>query len=306
MPRIWPLWLMLLSGIALAQPVDSQGFPRLVVDALGRQVEIPAKPRRIVAIFASNVEILNGIGAGDAIVGVEAFTRYPPEIAERAKVGGRLGFSVEAIARLRADLVVMTPARQAATLVEPLQRIGIPALVLDHRDLNTVMANIRLLGSATGNEAQARQLLANLDARLEAVRARLAGQAPVRVYLETGASERGTYLSVRDGTYTADILRLAGGENVFAGNALSQVGGESVFRANPGHIVVAGPPERLQALPQRPGWASIGAVRDNRLAALPSALLLIPGPRVVEGVEQLARLLHPSAFAEPSPGMPSP
>ena len=288
-----------LLGILSALPVYADGgFPRTVEDALGRRVEIPAKPQRIVAIFASNVEILDGIGAGDRIVGIEAFTRYPPRIAERAKVGGRLGFSVEAIARLKADLVVMTPARQAAHMVDPLQRIGIAALVLNHRDLKAVMQNIHLLGTATGNESEAAQLIAGLQMRLAAVHQKLHGRPPVRVYLETAASDRGTYLSVRDGTYTADILRLAGGESALAGNTLSQVGGESVLRAAPAHIILAGPPERIDTLAKRPGWETIDAVRAGRVSAIPSALLLIPGPRVVDGVEQLARLLHPDAFGE--------
>ena len=293
--RFLAFCLCLYSASAVSAE-SRHGFPRNVVDALGRKVEISEKPQRIVAIFSSNVEILDAIGAGDAIVGVEAFTRYPEHIASRAKVGGRLGFSVEAIARLNADLVVMTPARQASTLIEPLQRIGIPALVLNHHDLHAVMANIRLLGLATGHEQQAKQLVNRLEHRLQAVQQRLLGRMPVRVYLETGASERGTYLSLRNGTYTADILHLAGGANALACNRLSQVGGESVSRASVQQIVIAGPAERVASLQQRPGWTSITAVREGKVTAIPSALLLIPGPRVVDGVELLARLLHPDAF----------
>ena len=289
----WLVWLCLL--ISLDVRADT-GFPRTVVDALGREVTIERAPQRIVAIFASNVEMLAAIGAGDAIVGVEAFTRYPADIAERAKVGGRLGFSVEAIARLRADLVVMTPARQAATLVDPLQRIGIATLVLNHRDLESVLANIRLLGLATGHEAGAEQLIGRMQVRLDAVQARLAGQPPVPVYLETGSNDRGSYLTLRGHNYTSDILRLAGGVNLFADSRLSQVGGESVFHANPARIIVAGSAQQALSLAQRPGWQSIPAVAAGRIDSLPSALLLIPGPRVVDGVEQLAALLHPELF----------
>lgn len=289
----WLVWLCLL--ISLDARAET-GFPRTVVDALGREVTIERAPQRIVAIFASNVEMLAAIGAGDAIVGVEAFSRYPADIAERAKVGGRLGFSVEAIARLRADLVVMTPARQAATLVDPLQRIGIATLVLNHRDLEAVLANIRLLGLATGHEAGAEQLIGRMQVRLDAVQARLAGQPPVPVYLETGSNDRGSYLTLRGHNYTNDILRLAGGVNLFADSRLSQVGGESVFHANPARIIVAGSALQALRLAQRPGWQSIPAVAADRIDSLPSALLLIPGPRVVDGVEQLAALLHPELF----------
>lgn len=291
-------WSALLCLLLSLSAWADEGFPRTVVDALGRQVTIEHKPQRIVAIFASNVEMLAAIGAGDAIVGVEEWTRFPPEIAARAKVGGRLGFSVEAIARLQADLVVMTPARQAATLVDPLQRIGIPALVLNHRDLEAVLANIRLLGQATGHESGAEQLIDRMQQRLDAVQARLAGQPPVPVYLETGSNDRGSYLTLRGHSYTSDILRMAGGSNVFVDSRLSQIGGEAVFHANPSRIVVAGTPQQAAALVQRPGWSSIPAVAAGRVDHLPSALLLIPGPRVVEGVEQLAARLHPALFPE--------
>lgn len=298
-------WLVLLCLLFSPGSWADDGLALTVVDALGRQVEIARKPQRIVAIFASNVEMLAAIGAGDAIVGVEEWTRYPADIAQRAKVGGRLGFSVEAIARLQADLVVMTPARQAATLVDPLQRIGIPALVLNHRDLDAVLANIRLLGRATGHEPDAEQLIERMQVRLDAVQARLAGRPPVPVYMETGSNERGSYLSLRGENYTNDILRLAGGRNLFADSRLSQVGGESVFHANPARIIVAGTPQQAAALARRPGWQSIPAVAAGRIDSLPSALLLIPGPRVVDGVEQLAALLHPDLFpssqAEPAP-----
>lgn len=306
MPRRIAAFLLCLL---LAAPVAraAEGFPRVVVDALGREVTIPAPPQRIVAIFASNVEILAAIGAGGRIAGIEAWTRYPPELLDRPKVGGRLGFSVEAIARLQADLVVMTPARSAASLVEPLGRIGIPALVLHHRDLASILGNIRLLGRATGLEDGAARVVAGMERRLAAIEARLAGRAPVAVYLETGANDRGTYLTARDGTYTADLLRLAGGRNVFAGDiGISQIGGEAVFHRRPDAVVVAGTPQAAAGVAARPGWAAIPAVRDGRVIAAPRALLLIPGPRVVDGVEFLARALHPEAFeaALPSEGAP--
>ena len=91
---------------AMAAPAAGDGWPRRVTDALGREVVIPAAPRRIVAIFSSNVEMLAAIGAGPGIVAIEAWTRYPPEIVARAgRVGGRLGFSVEAIESVAGPVV---------------------------------------------------------------------------------------------------------------------------------------------------------------------------------------------------------
>lgn len=293
------LLLILFTCIAAGPVAAAEGWPRQVTDALGRRVTIPAPPRRIVAIFSSNVEMLAAIGAGPDIVAIEAWTRWPPDLVARtARVGGRLGFSVEAIARLDADLVVMTPARQAAAgLVDPLGRIGIPALVLTHDRLADIQANIRRLGRATGREAAADAVADRMGARIAHLGACLEGRPPVPVYLETGSDERGAAFTIRDATYTGDILRAAGGVSVFAGrDRLGRVSGEAVWRADPDRILIAGPPARVPALMQRPGWEGIRAVRAGRVDAVTRALLLIPGPRVVEGAEMLARLLHPEAF----------
>ncbi|AFK54128.1 ABC transporter substrate-binding protein [Tistrella mobilis] len=300
MARVFGLLLILFTCIAALPAAAEEGWPRQVTDALGRAVTIPAPPRRIVAIFSSNVEMLAAIGAGPDIVAIEAWTRWPPDLVARtARIGGRLGFSVEAIARLDADLVVMTPARQAAAgLVDPLGRIGIPALVLTHDRLDDILANIRLLGHATGREAAAAAVADAMGARIAHLGACLKGRPPVPVYMETGSDERGAAFTIRDATYTGDILRAAGGVSVFAGrDRLGRVSGEAVGRADPDRILIAGPPERVPALMQRPGWDGIRAVRAGRVDAVTRALLLIPGPRVVEGAEMLARLLHPDAFA---------
>ena len=271
----------------------------MVTDGLGRRVVIGRPPRRIVAIFASNTEMLAAIGALDRVVGVEAYTRFPPEVQGLPLVGGRLGFSAEAIARLEADLVVMTPARNAAhALTEPMTRIGVPTLVVTHRDLPQIFANLRLLGLATGQEAVAEALVARLEARLDAVRTRLAGRVPVRVFMETSSTGRGVYGTIRPGSYSFDAARLAGGESVFpelSPNGPPLVSGEAILRADPAFYLVAGRPDQAAEVPRRTGFAALSALRAGRVHVVSRAQFLIPGPRVVDGVESLARLLHGEA-----------
>lgn len=260
---------------------------------------IARPPRRIVAIFASNTEMLAAIGALDRVVGVEAFTRFPPEVRGLPLVGGRLGFSAEAIARLEADLVVMTPARNAAhALTEPMSRIGIPTLVVTHRDLPQIFANLRLLGLATGQEGVAEALVGRLEARLAAVRSRVAHRVPVRLFLETSSTGRGVFGTIRPGSYSFDAVRLAGGESVFPGlspHGPPLVSGEAILRADPAVFLVAGRPEQAAEVPVRTGFAALSAVRGGRVHVVSRAHFLIPGPRVVEGVESLSRLLHGEA-----------
>lgn len=297
--QLWRLAGALLVGAAVAASAAADEFPRTVTDAFGRAVTIPTKPARIVSIFASNTEMLVALGVRDRIVGIEDYTRHPPGIEQLPKVGGRLGFSVEAVARLEPDLVVVTPARHAAaTLIKPMATIGVPVVVVMHRDIVQVFANIALLGRATGEETAAAALIARLQGRLAAVAARLAGRAPRRVYLEIDAAARGAFMTVRPGTYTADALRLAGGDNVFAGAPGPQVSGEAVLHADPDVILLATRRTTPAEIAARVGWQRLTAVRAGAVLPVPRPLLLIPGPRIVDGVETLARLLHPDAFPE--------
>lgn len=274
-------------------------WPRRLTDGLGREVVIARAPRRIVAIFASNTELLAAIGAADRIVGIEAFTRFPPEVQGLPLVGGRLGFSAEAIARLEPDLVVMTPARNAAhALTEPMARIGVPTLVVTHSDVPQIWRNLRLFGAATGLETAAEALVARLEARLAAIATRLAGRAPVPVFLETSNTGRGVFGTVRPGSYSFDALRLAGAASVFPDLSSSgppHVSGEAILRADPAWYLVAGRAEQAAEVPGRAGFAGLSAVRAGRVRTVARAQFLIPGPRVVDGVETLARLLHPEA-----------
>ena len=266
-----------------------------VVDGMGRTVTLPATPHRIVSIFASNTELLYAVGAGPDIVAIEEKTVYPPAVASLPRIGGRLGFSVEHIAATRPDLVVLTTARHAAgNLLHPLQVAGIPALVLQHQDVDTIFHNLGLLGQVTGRTQDAALAIARLRQRLLAVQQRVGQATPVRCYLETGSAGAGGHHTVVPGTYTADALALAGGSSVFPDLRLSlPVTGEAVLLADPEVIIVCGGQREIAALCQRPGWQHLSAVRHGRVYAVPRAWLLIPGPRIVDGVEALADCLHP-------------
>ena len=151
MRACWPA--MVAAACALAPLIATAGEPTVVRDGLDRVVTLPAPPQRIVTIFASNTEMVAALGLTDSIVGIEAYTRYPPEVVSKPLVGGRLGFSVDAVVGLRPDLVVVTPARQAVNqLLDPMERLGIPVLVLLQRSVPQIFL--------TGTDCRNRALLA--------------------------------------------------------------------------------------------------------------------------------------------------
>ncbi len=296
---------MLRTGLALLtaafafSSANAAAEPITVRDAFGRDVTVPAPPQRIVTIFASNTEMVAALGLANRIVGIEAFTRFPPEVLGKPLVGGRLGFSVDAVVDRKPDLVVVTPARQAANqLVEPMERLGIPVLVLLHRRVPEILDNIRLLGKICGVPERGEALAAELRARLDKVEKRVEGLPRPSVVMITGRLGNGLLLIARPGTYTGDAVLMAGGRFALDSGAIAQISPEAVLKSDPDVLLFAGSDKDLKELIARPGWADMRAVRGGRAFTVVRAELLIPGPRTIAGVEKLAAVLHPTATAK--------
>lgn len=285
--------LALAFGVCVAALV--RAAPIEVRDALGRTVVLPAPPQRLVTIFASNTELVTSLGLVDRIVGVEEYTRFPPEAAARPKVGGRLGFSVDAVVAQRPDLVIVTPARQAAhQLVDPMERLGVPVIVLLSRSVGEVLDNIRLIGRATGVPDRGDALAAALQARLDRVAQQVAGRPAPRIVMVTGRVGNGMLLVSRSDTYTGEAMRMAGGRFAIAGRgAVAQVSPEAILASDPDVLLFAGTQAALNDLIELPGWRDMRAVRAKRAVTVSRSEFLIPGPRTVDGIESLARWLHP-------------
>lgn len=277
----------LTFGGASAEPVS-------IVDALGREVVVPAPPKRIVTVFSSNTELVAALGLSDRIVGIDAMTRYPPEIVAKPHVGGRLGFSVDTVVAQRPDLVIVTPARQAANqLVEPMRRIGIPVIVLTSRTMAEVIGNVRLIGKATSQSENGEAVAQAMEARIAAVEKKNAGRTRPRVVMITGQLGNGLMLVARPNTYTGDAMRIAGADFALPTlRTLAQVSPEAILASAPDVVLFAGRQEDFDDLLTRPGWRDLPAVRAGRTWIVPRGEWLIPGPRTVDGIERLAERLR--------------
>jgi iron complex transport system substrate-binding protein len=275
----------LALGAAAAEPVR-------LTDAVGRTVEIARPPQRIVPIFASNTELVAALGLADRIVGVEAFTRFPPGMENKPKVGGRLGFSVDAVVAQRPDLLIVTPARQAMhQLIDPMTRLGVPVVVLLARSVAEVMENLRQVGRAAGVPERGEAVAAGLEARLAAVAGRAPARRP-RVVMITGRLGNGLLLIARTDTYTGDAIVRAGGEHALPRSVVAHVSPEAIIAADPDVLLFAGAESELRALVAQPGWRLLRAIREGRAHTVSRAQFLIPGPRTVDGIETLAALLR--------------
>ncbi|KRE08037.1 ABC transporter substrate-binding protein [Bosea sp. Root381] len=284
--------LILAGLLGLAAPASAE--PIRLTDAVGRTVEIARTPQRIVPIFASNTELVTALGLVDRIVGVEAYTRFPPEMTQKPQIGGRLGFSVDAVVAQRPDLLIVTPARQAMhQLIDPMTRLGVPVMVLLARSVTEVMDNLRLVGKATGEPERGETVAAALEARLAAV----AGRAPAsrkRIVMITGKLGNGLVLIARADTYTGDAIVRAGGRHALERGIVAHVSPEAIIAADPDVLLFAGSQADLDAMVAQPGWRLARAVREGRAYTVARAEFLIPGPRTVDGIEKLAARLRAS------------
>ena len=269
--------------------------------------EAQEPPQRIVTVIPAVTETLFALGAGRQVVGIGSFDELPEgsNRVDIARVGGLLDPDTERMLTLRPDLVVLY-----ASQIDPrrqLQRAGIPVLTYQHGGLSDVLSMIRTLGHRVGREQQGEVLAARVESGLDAVAERVAGRRRPRtllVFAREPAALRGIYASGGAG-FLHDMLAVAGGQNVFGavgGERVSQVSSEAILTAAPEVVIEirnegAFEPDVLAA--ERAVWqrlSTVPAVRTDRVYFLSGAEFVVPGPRVLEAVEQLARLLHPDAF----------
>lgn len=289
------------AGAAKLPSAQAQAYRGVEVkDDLGRTFRFDASPRRIVSLSPAYTETLFALGAGDRVVGVDDYSDYPPQAASRAKVGGGHSASLERIVTLEPDLVVALVEEQE---IDALVAKGIPALKLFPRDFAGVLQTILLLGQVTRTEARAQEIVTDMKQRIARVEARIRGLRPPRVFLELDGTDPTRPFTSGPHSFIGAMIQTAGGWNI--GHEIrtpsSQMSLEAIVAEDPEIIVLLDTtnplnPQSREDVLRRQGWSGISALRKGAVFSVDSALFSRPSPRFVEGIEILARLLHPEAF----------
>jgi iron complex transport system substrate-binding protein len=289
-----------LAGLAVAALLCVLGTAP-VGSSAAQPAAAPTPPRRIISLVPALTEMLFAIGAGPQVVAVSSFDTYPPEVAQLPRVGALLDPDVERMMSLTPDLVAIYGTQ--TDLKRQLERANIPVFEYRHGGLADVFATIRALGQRTGHGARASEVADGLERRIEAIRQRTAGRARRRVLLVFGremGSLRNIYASGGRG-FLHDMLTAAGGINVFA-----DVQREAVQATT--ELVLTRAPDVILELHEDRAWtaantaetiaiwgrlAAVPAVKDGRVHVLAGEGLVVPGPRVADALERVARALHP-------------
>lgn len=283
--------------VLLAITVLARGA--VLTDHLGRRVEVPEHPQRIVSLAPSLTETLFALGVGDRVAGVTDYCDYPPEARAKARIGGMINPSKERVVALQPELVLITREGNRRETLEELDRLKIPTFAVETTHLEDISRMIRDLGRAVGEPGTAEALAGGLDRRIARIRKAVHGRPARRVLFLVWLQP---VISVGRGTFLGELMEQAGAESISEVSAQPwpHLSIEEIVRRDPEFILV---PRSADFAPSRedlmrlPGFRDLAAVRNDRILYLPDAIQR-PGPRIAEMMETLARSLHPSAFPE--------
>jgi iron complex transport system substrate-binding protein len=292
------------TGAPTATSVPSSSTAATTItDAAGRKVTIGGIPQRIISVAPSDTEILFALGLGPKVVAVDDFSDYPAEAKALPKIGGTSDkYNFEQIVALKPD-VVFAAGITSPDAIKKLEDLKLTVVVLGtaNATLDSILNDITLAGQITGTADQAKQLTDSMKQRVDAVKAKVAtAKTKPRVYWELDATDPTKPYTVGPGSFVDSVITLAGGVNIFA-NANSpypQVSSEQVVAANPEVIILpdAAYGITVDSVLARPGWQDVDAVKNKRIYPIDDNIVSRPDPRVVDGIEAAAKLIHPELF----------
>lgn len=302
--------VVLVAGILLAacgSPSSTQapGSPLAIelVDGLDRTVTLDTPAQRIISLAPSNTEILFAISAGGQVVGRDDFSDYPVEALDITSIGGSFGdLNTEAILALEPDLVLAAEIN-TADQVQSLEDLGIKVFWLANpTTIEGMFENLRIVAKLSGQESNADSLIIELSSRVDAVDQALANVVRIpSVFYEIDGSDPNAPWTSGAGTFIDTLISRAKGTNIGSvlDGAYAQISVEVLITQKPDIILLGDAafgvtPESVVA---RAGWSGLSAVQNNFIFPFDDNLVSRPGPRLIEGLELLAKLLHPEAFA---------
>ena len=285
-------------GRQAAAGVEPKPTFREVTDETGRTVKVPLSVKRVVSLAPSLTETLYALGLQDMLVGDTDFCDYPADAMKKHKVGGAINPNLEEVVALHPDLVLVTKGLNRLETVNALEQMGIPAYATNPNTVQEVVSSTERLAELLGAPEAGTKLTTELENRLAALKERLKGVRLTRVLFVVWTEP---LISAGQHTFVADALRHAGAVSIVDSRQdWPQMSLEEVVHLQPEYLVFAASHSEaatrdFETLAKRPGWESLEAVKNKRLAVISDAVNR-PAPRIVSAIEDLARQLHPEVF----------
>lgn len=293
---IFVVLLSLVSVVAGCQPPFQPGT---YTDDMGREVNIKKIPQRIVSHVPSITETLFALGLGERVVGVDDYSDYPEEAKSKPSVGNYFNPSIENIVALNPDLVLTDGHSES---IKQLDSLGITYLVIDSKDIDGIFKDIELLGKVTGTEGRAGKLIQDMKQDISRVTSRVKDAAKVRVFYVIDATDLNNPWTAGPGSFVDSLITMAGGENIAAKavSAWVQFSIEQVVSSDPEIIILPAKHGSAFTLPEvlkkHPAWRETTAVKQGRVYIIDADLVDRAGPRIVQGLEEVAKIIYPELF----------
>ncbi|MFH2011415.1 MAG: cobalamin-binding protein [Pseudomonadota bacterium] len=268
------------------------------VDDMGRKVDIPPTPGRIVSLAPSITETLYYLNLGGRIVGVTEFSNYPFEAKGKPNVGSYINLNIEKIISLKPDLIIAIADGNKKGAVDTLERLGYSVYAINPRCVKDIFRTIENIGKITGCTDRAKRLINGLKSRVTYIESRTKWTERPKVFFQIGINP---VVTVGKNTYHNDLITMAGGLNIAGKDKTKypQYSLEEILLNTPDIIIISsmyrgGGFERNKKNWMK--WKNIPAVKNGRIYIIDSDLVDHPSPRIIDGLEELARMIHPRLF----------
>jgi iron complex transport system substrate-binding protein len=269
-----------------------------VTDQVGRTLVVPENPTRVIALAPSITEIIYDLGQEKRLVGVTQYSTYPSEAELLPRVGSYVRLDIEKIVALKPDLCLATKDGNPKHIVDKIVSLGIPVYVINPQNLQQIMDTITRLGSLLHAEQTAAALVSDMEKRIGQVQARVKNMPDrPRVFFQIDAEP---LFSAGTDTFIHELIELAGGINTTAGEvSYPRYSWEDIIVLQPEIVLISSmagglAPEYL--LNSWKKWNLLSAVKNNQIFVVDAELFDRPTPRLVDGLEVIAAIIHPELF----------
>ena len=272
-----------------------------LTDGLGRTVVLDKTAQRIVSLAPSITEDLFAVGAGNQVVGRDAYSDYPREAKAATDIGPtNEALNTELIVSLKPDLIIAAGINTAEQ-VKALEALGLIVYYMSNPvTLEEMYANLKMIAQLTGHEADAATLIDSLKVRVAAIDQKIAPlSSRISVFYEIDGTDPAKPYTAGKGTFITTLIERAGGSSIAANiDGYPQLSLEQVVAADPAFIILGDSAFGVTpaSTAARPGWQNLSAVKSGKVVPFDDNLLSRPGPRLVDGLEALAKLLRPGLF----------
>lgn len=301
-------FLVLLSACGQSTTTASitapAATPTAALDAYGTPITYPTTaPQRIVSLTPNDSEMLGALHLDSKVVGVDYYTNYPADLTSLPKVSDANGkYTVEQIVALRPDLV-LSYGQDTKQYDAQLQSLGMHVVDLPSTNLTGILQEMLVIGRLTFTQSNATSVVHQLQQQINTIKAKVAGTTQPRVMIELDDSTPGKPYVAGGGSFDDELLQDANAQNIFhsdtSNGGFPQVTDEAVISANPQFIILTEDPQyggNVASVYHRPNWSGIAALQNHQVFRINANVVGRPGPRLVEGLQCLAQIVHPASF----------